>query len=654
MRKIKPIALWTGALLAVAVALLYAESDLLWKVQQNDLFLYSALFFKQQMVVSGGMLSYMGAFFTQFFYYPWLGVVMLCGWWLLLLWLTKRTFCIPDKWTVATLIPVAILLIANMDLGYWVYTMKLRGYFFLPTIGTTAAVALLWAFRKLPQQSWIRIIYIVAVVMAGYPLMGVYALAAALLMGIWTWRLSKDRRQNTIISAVALLAMLAFPLFYYRFVYYQTNLTDIYRTAIPLFSIKDDYPVFYTPYYLLAVCFLAFVIIFSGKSSETPQKAENISNLNSCDSKAEKSSKVERNSKAEKVKKKNSKTGKSDKTGKKEKAPVPQWAVQGILLAGVVWGVWYFWYKDENFHHELRMERCIEQADWEGVLEEGRSQQSEPTRSIVMMHNLALSRLGRQCDEMYDFAKGSQRSNTPLPVFMYNTAGRLIYYQYGMLNESHRMCMEEGVSFGWTVELLQYLTRCSLLSGERQAVRKYLTILRQTQFYGSWADHIEELLNSPEQLANDKETGPITHMLHYKDHKGSDDGYVEKYLMMQLAEADSDDPYFQEQAVLATLWNRDPVNFWPRMSRYAQLHPKSHVPRIFMEAACLFGHMQNLDFIQNLPDKNVLNNYNSFMQQMQQLQNEGRSFNEMRKLMFPYFGNTYFYEYFFLKDITYF
>ena len=188
MKKIKPLILWTGALLAIAIALIVVESDFLWKVQHSNLFLFSSLFFQQQMVVSGGMLSYLGTFFTQFFYYPWLGVILLCGWWLLLLWLIKQAFRIPDKWTVVTLVPIAILLIANMDLGYWIYFMKQQGYFFVATIGTTAATALLWGFRALPDKLWIRITYIVFSVLAGYPLMGVYALAAALLMAIWSSR----------------------------------------------------------------------------------------------------------------------------------------------------------------------------------------------------------------------------------------------------------------------------------------------------------------------------------------------------------------------------------------------------------------------------------------------------------------------------------
>ena len=204
MKKLKPIVLWLGALAVVAFALLYFEADLLWKVQQHSLFLNSSLFFRQQMVVPGGMLSYLGAFFSQHFYYPWVGVVLLCAWWLLLMWLTERTFNIPGKWIVLTVVPVAILLVANMQLGYWVYVIKLRGFFYVATLGVTAGTALLWAFRKLPEKLWLRAAFIVLTTLIGYPLMGVYALAAILLMVLLAWRYPLTSRPSPLNSSSAL------------------------------------------------------------------------------------------------------------------------------------------------------------------------------------------------------------------------------------------------------------------------------------------------------------------------------------------------------------------------------------------------------------------------------------------------------------------
>lgn len=628
MKKIKLIALWLGALVIIATALLYADADLLWKVQQNDLFLFSSLFFKQTMVESGGMLSYLGAFFTQFFYYPWIGVILLCGWWLLLMWLTKRAFSIPDKWNILSLIPVAILLIANMDMGYWVYVMKLRGYFFVATIGTTVGVALLWLFRLLPQNLWVRVAYVVLVVLAAYPLMGIYALITALLMGIWIWRLSDNRTQNVIISIAALLAIVAIPLFYYHFVYHQTNITHIYLTAIPDYGIDKDYNAYKIPYYVLAACFLAFVIAYRKPSLETPA----VQTLN--------------------TEKKEPKGKKNDKNTKAKK-PVLLWTLQGALLAALAFGVWHFWYKDANFHHELRMERCLEKADWEGIVEEGKAQNDEPTRAIVLMHNLALSRLGRQCDEMYNFPKGSKRSATPIPVYMYNTAGYQINYNYGLLNECHRLCMETGVEFGWNAELLQYMARSAMLGGEKAATRKYLSLLRQTLFFGSWADRMETLLNTPGEMYADNETGPVTRMLHYANIQGEGDSYVEKNLMMLLAELDSDDPYFQEQAVLAAMWTRNPNFFWPRFQKYAQLHPNDLMPRIFQEAAYLFANMEHRDFTERLPvSPGVKESFRGFMSDMKQYQQMNP--NQVRSYLYPKYGNTYYFEFFFLRDITYF
>ena len=601
IKRLIPIVLWLATLIVVASVMLFYEADLLWKVQQHNVFLHTSLFFHQMMAVPGGMLSYLASYFTQHFHYPWVGVILLCGWWLLLMWLTKRAFNIPDRWMVVTLVPVAILLIANMNLGYWIYFMKLPGYFYVATIGTTAATALLWAFRNLPENKWIRTVFIVLMTIIGYPLMGVYALAAVILMAVLAWRHSS----RILLSAVALVSIFLFPLLYYRFVYFGTNLIDIWRTAIPVFEVYETYPTFYIPYYVLATYFLLMAVACRAERPEQTTKLKD-------------------------------------------------WILQGCAFAAIAGCVYHFWYKDANFHHELRMQRCVEQADWEGVIEEGTKQDSEPTRAIVMMHNLALSRLGRQCDEMYKFRKGSKKSNTPLPVAMYHVAGRMMLYQYGAINECHRMCMEEGVEYGWNVEQLKYMARCAIFNKETQAARKFLDILRQTSYDGDWADHMETLLNDAQLLAKDQETGPITHMMNYTDNLNAVEGYVERFLMNNLATQDADDLQFQKQAVLAAMWTRNPDLFWPRFDHYVTLHGEDKMPpRIFQEAAWLFANMQGQEGLDEWElEPGVKESLGAFMRMMQQYK---KSPNESNRLyLYNYFGTTYYFEYFFLKDITYY
>ena len=604
-RLIKPIALWLLTLTVLAIIMLSFEADLLWKVQQHNVFLNTSLFFHQMMAMPGGMLSYLGAFFTQHFYYPWVGVILMCGWWLLLMWLTKRTFNIPVRWTVVTVIPVAILLVANMDMGYWVYFMKMPGYFYAATIGTTVATALLWAFRSLPENKWISAAYVFVTTLVGYPLLGVYALVAVALMAVLAWRLSKEKSTNIVLSVIALLSIIAIPLLYYRYVYVGTNSNDIYRVGIPVFGIVDSYPNYYIPYYILGLFFLLVSVVYSTDRSERTIKAKD-------------------------------------------------WILQGCVFAAVAGCVYHFWYKDANFHHELRMQRCIEQADWEGVVEEGEKQDGEPTRAIVMMHNLALSRLGRQCDEMYNFPKGSKRPNSPLPVYMFNVAGRMMLYQYGAMNECHRICMEEGVEYGWNVEQLRDLARTAMFNKEKQTARKFLDILRQTTYYGGWADHMESLLNDPQALAKDVETGPVSRMMHYTDRLDAVEGKVENALMTTLAEHDADDIYFQEQAVLAAMWTRNPDLFWPRFDHYVQLNGEENMPpRIFQEAAWLFANMQGQEGLDEWSlEPGVQENFSGFMRLLQQYKQAPSPSN--RKYIYDYYGKTYYFEFFFLRDITYY
>lgn len=602
MKRIIPILPWLGALLLIAVALLSFECDLLWKIQQYNLFLDTSLFFREQMLVPGGFLSYISCYFTQFFFHPWLGVLMLCGWWLLLMWVTKRAFRIADNWAALALIPVALLLIANMDLGYWHYFMKLQGYLFVPTIGTTTAVAMLWAFRVLPQNLWLHIAWVVLATAIGYPTMGFYAMAAVLLMAIWTWRLNNNKQQNAILTGVALLSIVAVPLLCYRYIYYQTNIDDIWTTALPIFTIGESFTGYYIPYYILGAFFLLMVLLYQTALPALWQK------------------------------------------------PLYRWSLQGILIVALVAGVWHYWYKDENFHHELVMQHCIEETDWEGVISESEKQVDEPTRAIVVMRNLALTRLGRMLNERYNFPYGGKKSNTPLPFdMMYHVFGRMLYYQYGLLNDCHRMCMEEGVEYGWRVEIQKYLARCSMLMGEKQAAQNALNRLRHTQFHGLWADEMQQLLNHPKQIAENRETGPVSHMLHYVNALGSDGGNVEKYIMGQLGYQDSDDPYFQEQAVFGTLWTRDSKQFWPRFFHYAKLYPNTQMPHIFQEAAYLFGKQENRTDIDKMPfDASVKKTYNSFMKEIRKYDNQSAEIG--RTALYPFYGNTYYYEYYFLRN----
>ena len=598
------LAIWLVALVVIAGALLIFESDQLWKVQEKNLFLCSMLYLKEQLVVPGGFLTWAGTWFTQFLYYPWLGVLLLCGWWLLLMFIIKRAFRIPDRWAILMLIPVAILLLANMTMGYWIYLLKLRGYFFVSTIGTTVVAALLWGFRCIPDKYYLQSVYIFIACALGYPLLCVYGLAATLLMGIWSWRLSASRTKAVINSIVAILSVVAVPLFCYRIIYYQINLANILWAELPLFVITEEYHTYYIPYYLLALFFVILAVTYRA----------------------------------------NREAGKSIKKLYYLGCQV----VVAILLVG---SVYTFWMKDENFHHELTMQHRIANLDWMGVLEEAATQEDEPTRAIVMMRNLALSRIGRQGDDMFFYKNGSKQYAAPYAMRLVIVLGQLIYYQYGMLNYCNRLCVEMGVEFGFRTEDYKLLVNCALLENDKPLARKYINILKQTIFYSDWAEQAEALLGHSDLIAKDPEREPITHMLHYGNYLGGDDGYTESFLMNQLVRSSyTGDPIFQEQALLATLWTKNIKQFWYHFNDYVRLHPNGPMPRYYQEAAYLYGKLEDRKDLDRMPfDKGIKDTFERFMKSAVKYDNKDVKLG--REGLYPFFGETYYYDYYMMKKL---
>ena len=220
-----------------------------------------------------------------------------------------------------------------------------------------------------------------------------------------------------------------------------------------------------------------------------------------------------------------------------------------------------------------------------------------------------------------------------------------------MTNFSIRYSTEMGVEYDWRAEYYKNLTRCTLLNGEWQAARKYISQLKQTTFHREWAMEMEQLAGHPEKIARHPELGPITHMMHYENQLYADQGNVERCLMVNLSRPnETEDPFFQEQSLLATLWTADASSFWHHLDRYLQLHPGQPVPVHYQEAAWLFSKLENRQLPENLTiDSSVKEKYARFDQTMGQF--DGQDIEDVRKAAEPLFGDSYFYQYYLMSNL---
>jgi len=597
------------ATLVAAVCLLVFEDEYLWKVQELNLHLDTTLFFQQQMVVSGGLLTWLGTAFTEFFYHPLLGTALLTLWWWLLMYLASRAFSVPLKWSALLLLPVAMLLLTQVDMGYWIYYLKLRGHFFSATIALCVVCAAVWLFRCLPARYWMRQAMMVLTPAVLYPLLGIYGLLATLLMAVMVWRMTDETGTQRIVGSVlALVAIVAVPLICYRTIYSQTSLDNIWFTALPLYRIDETlFFAYYIPYIFIALFFIVLAATYGRLCSGDVAK------------------------------------------------PRTWIAVHVVLLVVLVGGVRLFWYDDYNFHKELRMQRCLGQQDWDGILQEATDLKEEPTRAMVMMKNLALFRQGKQGNLMYHYLTGAKESNTPLrdkekPMNITpQVIGKASYLYYGLVNYCYRWCLEDGVEYGWRAEYLKYMTQCALLNGEYRVARKYINMLKHTRYHRQWAEQHERFLSGDDAVMSDQNYATIRRLMNFEDRLSSDQTIIEQFLMNHFVFDASNDPLYQEQAVYAALWTKDIATFWPLFFRYAESHKNEPMPIHLQEAAYLYGHLENRVDISHMPfDESVVNTYQQFMKMAERCR--GMSEEQMKEAFFPQFGHTFYYEYFLIRN----
>ena len=462
---------WPYVAVAVAAVLLVVfEADLLYTAQEQNLFLHTPLFFEQQMVRAGGLLTWTGCYLTQFFYYPMLGAGILGLLWAFLLWMFQRTFGLCDAWP--GLVPVACLLMTITTLGYWVYYLKLPGALFDATLGTIVAVIMAWAYRSLTAKFFLRTAFIPLSACIAYPLFGFYGLWGVALMALLSWRTEGSFRWADTLLAV--LSIIAVPLVCYHTVYHETNIVNIYWAALPVFCYSDHrFFGYYVPYILL----VASIGVFRGARYEV--------------------------------------------------------RFVRILAVVAVIAIAVFWYKDGNFHRELAMSRSMGRQDWKGVLSVAHGAK-EPTRAICLMRNLALFRLGQTDNEMSGYQNGSALPNAPFPVRLVHTVGKRLYLEYGIPNYCFRWSMEDGVEYGWTAERLRLMMLCSLLNGEFVVAQRYINMLKKTDFYGSWARRYESMLYRPQLIANDPALKPIIPLLRNDNFLTSDQSQLEHFLIEHI------------------------------------------------------------------------------------------------------------------------
>ena len=443
-----------------------------------------------------------------------------------------------------------------------------------------------------------------------YPIAGFYGLLAVAVMAVMEWRMDDTTSQKIALTAVAALLVIGVPLLCYRYVYCQTAIENIWTCGLPIYAQDNQtYLQYMVPYIVLSLLLLACAL---SQRWSVPAPEFQVSQ-------------------------------------RKYARLFPVLLLHVAFIAAVLWGCNRLWYKNDNFHKEIQMTACIDRCDWQGVLDLA-AQADNPTRMMVLYRYMALFKMGRAGDEMYRLPDGDERPDCPATIHMVQLAGRPLYLHYGVPNFCLRWCVEDGVEFGWRVNNLKYMTRCALICGEWEAARKYIDLLRRTRNHADWANDYGRLIGRADLVKSHPELGAALKVMGHHNTLASDKSMLENFLLVLLASLTTDEPEGADLALMSAMQLKDIETFWRAFNQYARLHPDGKMPRYYQEAAYLYGNLEHKVDISRMPfDQSVVDTYREFMQMAQQCQ--GMSTERMQAAFRPRFGDTFYYNYFLMRDL---
>jgi hypothetical protein len=178
--------------------------------------------------------------------------------------------------------------------------------------------------------------------------------------------------------------------------------------------------------------------------------------------------------------------------------------------------------------------------------------------------------------------------------------------------------------------------------------KKYVDLLKKTKYYAETGEKYEAYIANPKLIEKDPELSVISHLMPPVNDITSDQSLIEIFLINHFAHHYSDDPVFQEQAMLFAMQTKDIKTFWSQFYKYGPSLGRKHMPTHLQEAAYLYGHLEKDVEISHMPfDKSVIDNYNNFMATAQQFKRLPEP--ELKKVMYDRFGGTFYYEYFFTR-----
>jgi len=435
--------------------------------EQFQMFLFTKDYFLDRVSLPGGLAIYLGNFFVQFFYYAWLGALVISLLLVLLqreiVWLTKK-FGFNNAYYPLTLLPSIVYWVLLCDENY-----MLSGLLLLIMV-----LAMVIICTTIPSRS-IRLIFTIVLTPVLYILCsGCFWLFALfmILLEIFYWDQKIDIRWWIMVLG-SVLFVICSPIVSKNF--YQYPLERLWL-GIGFYRFPNI-----SPYGQIIMWLLTVAV------SILPRFLPNTVLL---------------------------------------KKYFTLIAFQVLVL--VIGGGYFIkntadWDKEDimGYDHHVRMQ------EWDKVI--AMADKKVPTAPMsVACLNLALSKTGQLADKMFCYYQNGVQGL--IPPFESDFTSPLptseIYYHLGMINSSQRLvfeAMESIPDYQKSARCYKRLAETNLINGQYKVAAKYLRALQHTLFYSDWATETLAYLNNESRINAHPEWGRLRQLRYKEDFLYSED-----------------------------------------------------------------------------------------------------------------------------------
>ena len=566
------------AFMGFVVYVLYINQEVFYTAHDRSEFIFGAPFFHTLLSKPFGLMRYVGAWLTQFFCHPGIGTGVMITIWVLIYFVGAKAFRLQGSASALMLLPIACLLTSVVDLGYWIYIFPERGYWFSQSVGYLVMLLLLWVARQTPRP-WHLAWYLLAFCV--YPVLGWFAMLIVLCLALTekpTWR-----------EFLALFVLIFTASIWHTQFYSNLKADDVMLAGFPRFETPmDSSPRLSIPFWGLGAVSILIPLIQRFLVR-----------------------------------------------------PLSSYLLPLISCVVAICFTYSLMFQNQNYIDEMHMVRLASSDNWKEVLAMAEKHE-KPTCTMVFLKNIALMNEGGLLDRSFKCGNVSFPVSNPdsLHVSLLSIASPLVYYNYGMMNESIRLNFEMAIQNGFSPFYLKTLARCALAKGDDKLVERYTTILHHHPFYGKWqpvpvTEKIKELQNCyPDELTGVENS----------------DSYIVNTISFWY---ESDSKVASEQALLYAMLSCDSHRFWPSLRNYLKLHEGEDFPFSAQEAYILFMDKAPEEKRMMIPvEEAIYNRYKQFLVVMAKLVKPGKTIGQVAGEMRGEWGDTYWYYYFFGRQYS--